>query len=128
MLNELIPNIDDRLDFINKYEMFISNKENNVSLIYLSICRNVGNNNISIIPKIPTKKINEFTCNDTSDSENTLIVIEDKREQPSCSSQEEYFKEMPDFNLTELLEQTPMGKAILSYYNNNNHLNNCLKN
>ncbi|KAL0116339.1 hypothetical protein PUN28_009733 [Cardiocondyla obscurior] len=27
MLNELIPNIGNRLDFINKYEMFISNKK-----------------------------------------------------------------------------------------------------
>lgn len=35
---------------------------------------------------------------------------------------------MPDFNLIEVLELAPMGKAIISFYNKKNCLNDCLRN
>lgn len=43
MINELIPNIGDRLNFIGKYEEFISQKTDNVSsgLIYSNICKTI---------------------------------------------------------------------------------------
>lgn len=76
------------------------------------------------------KDLASSTVTDTSDSDGTIIVHEDEHRQISCRSSEEFFKniEMPDFNLTELLELAPMGKAIISFYNNKNCLNDCLRN
>jgi len=67
---------------------------------------------------------------DTSDSDGTVMVPEDEHRQISCHSYEEFCTriEMPDFNLTELLKLAPMGKAIISFYNNKNCLNDCLRN
>ena len=79
---------------------------------------------------VQEKDLTSSTVTDTSDSDGTVIVPEEEHRQISCHSSKDFFKniEMPDFNLTELLELAPMGKAIISFYKNKNCLNDCLRN
>lgn len=84
----------------------------------------------SIIPFLQEKDPTSSNVTDTSDSDGAVIVPEDIHREISCRSYEEFCTiiEMPDFNLTELLELAPMEKAIISFYNNKNYLNDCLRN
>ncbi|KAM0734503.1 hypothetical protein ACS0PU_011974 [Formica fusca] len=114
MINELIPHIGDRLNFIEKYEKFSSQKkENDICILQVE---NDGSLS-SIIPFnkpfLQEKDLTSSNVTDTSDSDGTVIIPED--EQISCCSYEEFCKkiEMPDFNLIELLELAPMGKLFL---------------
>jgi len=81
---------------------------------------------------IPLQEKNYISTDmtNTSDNDATIIITEEKPKQMSHNSYNELYneKEMPGFNLIELLEQAPMGKAIISYYNNKNCLNNCFRN
>ncbi|XP_011863400.1 PREDICTED: uncharacterized protein LOC105559596, partial [Vollenhovia emeryi] len=123
MMRELIPNIGDRLNFINKYEELLSQEENN------DVCVSHVENDVLLTSIILEEKDLISSINtDTSDSSG-IIIAQDEHQQ-ICNSENMLSKEihMPHLNLTELLEQAPMGKAIISYYNNHNCLNDCLRN
>lgn len=78
----------------------------------------------SIIPILPENTILPVT--DTSDSDNSILMHQKKQ---TCSSSEEIEDmNMPDFDINELLQLAPIGKAIISFYNANNYLNDCLRN
>lgn len=153
MLNELIPNIGDRLNFIEKYEEYVSQKKNDVSsyvniLQYLlnycvfiytyifyfnqDICiLQVESNEMlpSVIPVVQDTDLISSKVMNTSDNNFTVLIPVDKSRQISHSSQELFVgNEMPDFNLTQILEQAPMGRTIISYYASKQCLNDCLRN
>lgn len=71
------------------------------------------------------KDIQPATVTVTSCEDDIVAISEDKHMQAYSFDKD---LDMPDFNLTELLEQAPMGRAIILYYNNKNSLNNTLRN
>lgn len=81
-----------------------------------------------LIPFLQEKDLISQNMTDTSDSDGTIIIAEDENRQICNSYTLSKEMNMPDFNLIELLEQVPMGKAIISYYNNKNCLNDCFRN
>jgi hypothetical protein len=84
----------------------------------------------SLTPVLQEKEAIFCNTTDTSGSDSTVIISGNEHGQMSCHSYENFCikTEMPDFNLTELLELAPMGKAIISFYNDNNCLNDSLRN
>lgn len=87
---------------------------------------------------IPLQKKDLICSNimDISDNGTVSIIAENEHnhvrtnEQISYNSYNELLKEtdMPDLNLTDLLECAPMGKAIISYYNDKNCLHDSFRN
>lgn len=81
-----------------------------------------------LIPFLQEKNlISRNTTTDTSDSDGTIIIAKMTIGRYVIRKLSKEIN-MPDFNLIELLEQAPMGKAIISYYNNKNCLNDCFRN
>jgi len=94
----------------------------------LDICILQIENDGSLSSIIPFNK-SSSNVTDTSDSDGTIVLFENEHRQMSHSSYENFCQkiEMPDFNLIEILE-APMEKAIISFYNDKNCLNDYLRN
>lgn len=80
--------------------------------------------------RLPEKDLTCFNVMDTPHSDDTIIIPQYEQGQISHNFNIRLPRQMdmPDFDLLEILEQAPMGKAIISYYNTNNCLNNYFRN
>ncbi|CAH0555132.1 unnamed protein product [Brassicogethes aeneus] len=112
ILKELIPSIGDRIKFIKEYEKFKELPQ----ITYHEVLDD-GMLTTSTFP---------LTSTLTSDSESEVIVLLENK-QVSKKEDFDFTPNMPDFDLTEVLNKAPMGPAILLYYKKHNILNNTLR-
>lgn len=81
----------------------------------------------SFIPVLQDKNMTSSRVTDSSDSDITVIIPIDEYEQIYPKELSERM-EMPEFDLTEVLEKAPMGKIIISYYESKYCLNDYFRN
>lgn len=81
-----------------------------------------------LIPILQKNDVIYQSITNNSNNDGTFTIIEDENKQLCNFYKLSKEMDMTNFDLTELLEQAPVGKAIISYYNNQNYLNDFFRN